>query len=180
MAEVNGNEGLWAFTLAAYTKEGVQAGVIHLQDRFGADVNILFFCCYLAASGRGRLAAEDFVRAAAALAPWKGQVTEALRAIRDLIKNDAALWSLPGAPDARGKVLGAEIESERVAQGILESLVRERPSGAAELTDAVANLKAYLGHLACVPDETGRAALIALLAATFGGERSAIEAAWEA
>ena len=98
------SDGFWPFTLAAYPKDGVQPGVIHLQDRHGADVNILFFCCFVGASGRGRLTGDDFARADAALGPWKRQVTEALRAIRDLIKSDAALWIAISAPISPGGI----------------------------------------------------------------------------
>lgn len=161
----------WDFTLESYRREGVQQAVIALQDRRGADVNVLFFCCYVAAEGRGRLRPEDFAAAEAEIEPWRRQVTLPLRALRDRIKGTEALWSLPGAAEARGKVLGAEIESERVAQGLLERLIpagdADRRAEQARLRDAVENLWGYLAFLTVEPDARDHEALGRLLWGTF-------------
>jgi len=166
----------WEFTLESYPRDGVQASVIALQDRFGADVNVLFWCCYIGSVGGGRLTADDFSHADVALGPWRRDVTVRLREIRDHIKNTETLWGIPGAPDVRGKVLGAEIESERIAQGILEGL---RPAGPETLTateslsDAGANLSAYFGYLSVDLDDEVRGLAHALLAGTFPGHADA-------
>ncbi len=161
----------WDFTLESYPREGVQQAVIALQDKRGADVNLLFFCCYVAASGRGKLSRDDLAAADAALDPWRRQVTLPLRALRDAIKNTESLWSIPGTPEVRGKVLGAEIDSERIAQGILEGLAPAAPEGerspAERRADALANLDAYLEVLSIAPDDDDRQALHWLLKGTF-------------
>ncbi len=165
------SEELWAFTLACYPRAGVQPAVIGLQDRWGADVNLLFLCCWVGASGRGRLAADDHHRAERSVADWKTEVTLPLRAIRDRIKQAPALGALPGASDARGKVLAAEIESERVAQIALEDTVaREADPSVPEgerLDDAAANLTAYLDSRSVRVDEAVREQLLVLLGASF-------------
>ena len=162
----------WDFTLQSYPRDRVQQSVIALQDRFGADVNILFLCCYAAASGRGRLSAESVAAADAALDPWREGVTLRLREIRDHIKNTDKLWSLPGAADVRGKVLGAEIESERIAQGILERLLSQnaeaRPTNE-RLSDAGINLKLYLAYLGVELNDEVCALARALLEGTLPG-----------
>ena len=38
----------WEFSLAFYAPEPVGAACLSLQDRRGADVNILLLCCWLA------------------------------------------------------------------------------------------------------------------------------------
>ena len=167
----------WAFTLASYPREGVQQSVIGLQDRRGADVNLLFFCCYIAARGSGRLRGEDLAAAEAAIEPWRRQVTLPLRALRDHIKGTEALWEIAGASEVRGKVLGAEIESERIAQGIIEAAAPrspdDGPTAAERRGDARANLEAYLAFLSVQPDEEDLHALEVLLAGTFPQEGSA-------
>lgn len=162
----------WEFTLRSYPCAGVQPSVIALQDRFGADVNVLFWCCYVAAIGARRLTAEDFARADEVLDPWRKDVTVRLREIRDHIKNTASLWSIPGAAQTRGKVLGAEIESERIAQSILERLVSQGPETravAGGLSDAGANLRVYLDYIGVDLDDEVRGLVRSLLAGTFAG-----------
>ena len=169
MAETE-TSAFWSFTLESYGREGVQQAVIGLQDRRGADVNLLFFCCYMAASGRGRLQKAALSAAEVAIEPWRRQVTEPLRALRNHIKGTESLWSLAGAPEVRGKVLGAEIESERIAQGILESLAPAPTDGAKSLEarreDARASLEAYLQVLEVAPSDEDHQALATLLRGT--------------
>jgi len=160
----------WAFTLATYPREGVKEAVLRLQDRRGADVNLLLFCCWVAADGRGRLAAEALARADAAADAWRRAVTLRLRAVRDDIRGEADLWALEGAAAVREKVLAAEIESERVTQGLLERQAPEprADAGAPErAADAAASLEAYVERLGFVPDAEDRRALETLLAAAF-------------
>ena len=60
--------GFWDFTLEVYARGRVQEAVIALQDRRGADVNLLFYCCYVAARGGGRLRREDLAQCDAIIA----------------------------------------------------------------------------------------------------------------
>ncbi len=110
----------WDFTLAAYPAEGVQQSVIYLQDGCNADVNILFYCCWQGSLGR-QLSVDDLKQADKTINAWREHVTKPLRVIRDKIKDTEELSKPEGAMDVRGKVLGAEIDSERIAQGILEA-----------------------------------------------------------
>lgn len=41
----------WNFSLDHYKQEGVQAACLHLQDSFGADVNLVLYCLWLARQG---------------------------------------------------------------------------------------------------------------------------------
>ena len=45
----------WDFSLEAYARPGVAPACLDLQERHGADVNLLLFACWLSASGRGAL-----------------------------------------------------------------------------------------------------------------------------
>ena len=161
----------WNFTLTSYPSEGVQPSVIALQDNRGADVNVLFFCCYCASQDRSALTADDFARADTALDAWREQVTKRLRAIRDHIKNTDSLWGLAGAPEVRGKVLGAEIESERIAQLILETLPvaqgTDELSPAEQLTRAASNLRTYFAYLGVDADAEDLAHAKTLVNGTF-------------
>ena len=41
----------WRTSLELYAREGVSRALIALQDRRGADVNLLLYCCWTARSG---------------------------------------------------------------------------------------------------------------------------------
>lgn len=164
-------DGFWRFTLELYSHDGVKPAALRLQDKCGADVNLLFFCCFVAASDRGHLTREQLAQADRALLAWREQVTLPLRDIRDAIKNSSALRSLAGALDTRTKVLAAEVESERVAQVTLESLApAPMPAGRTcekRLTDAAASLRVYFEYLDVVLDDDDRQAVRTLLKGTF-------------
>lgn len=160
----------WDFTLAAYRKEGVSASAISLQNGHGADVNLLFYCCWCAATGRGALDEHALRRADLAVESWRKHVTRPLRAVRDAIKKDTALAALPEAMEMRKKVLAAEIDSERVAQMAMQAgapPAGTRPGEA--LADAARSLTTYASMLGESVDGPVRAALAELLVATQTG-----------
>ena len=45
----------WDFSLRVYGSEGVPEACLVLQERHGIDVNVLLYCFWLGASGRGTL-----------------------------------------------------------------------------------------------------------------------------
>lgn len=185
-ADPPSTESLWTFTLALYPCEGVSPAVIALQDRHGVHVNLLFLACWLGASGRGRLDGDGVGRARAISDAWQGEVVEVLREVRRRLKD----WRLdaPGRPsppenereDYRKKVVGLEIEGERLEQGMLEAAfagpVTELAGAEGRAKDAAHNLQAYLGQLGVALDGEDRGHLAILLGAAFPEiEPSAIE-----
>lgn len=163
----------WQFTLDTYAGVGVQAGAIRLQNGRGADVNLLFYCSWMAVSGRGRVNWESIAAADVAIDEWRREVTLPLRVLRDRLKNEPALFAFPGCAEARAKVLAAEIESEQVAQNILEAQAPimadlGRPEEQ-RVGDAAANLRIYLDFVGANLDEEDRTAIKMLLQASFPG-----------
>jgi uncharacterized protein (TIGR02444 family) len=139
----------WRFSLALYASPEVAPACIELQDRHGKDVNVALYCCWLGASGRGRLDAASLAAADAAVAPWRKAVVECLRAARRAIKEAA----VPGSENLYTKAKAVELEAERVLQSIL---VARAPAAAARaleerLTDALANLGLYVGAAPAAP-----------------------------
>ncbi|MEQ8346091.1 MAG: TIGR02444 family protein [Sneathiellaceae bacterium] len=121
--------GFWDFTLDFYGGEGVSETLVRLQDECGLDVNLLLLAVWRGLQGR-ELA--DGPGAEAAIATWRQQVTEPLRALRRRLKQ--ADWT--GLPDPlrqqaegpfRDRVKDAELDSEKLTQAVLEAL----PAGAA-------------------------------------------------
>lgn len=165
------NRGLWPFTLDLYARPGVQDAVIALQENQGADVNVLFYCTWCAATGRSSLDAASFDKVESRIARWRQEVTKPLRRLRVHIKTHPDLLALQEAAEARSKILEAEIESERIAQIAIESTA-EQPlaEGSGALAAAAErNLRAYLTYIDADIDAAAETHLETLLRSAFPG-----------
>ena len=134
-------DDFWSFSLGFYGRAGVSAACIDLQDRYGHDVNILLFACWVGLSGRGRLTPGDLARAEAAVGPWRRAVTEPVRAARRALKDARD----EGAGELYGAAKALELAAERVAQSRLAALAPARVIVTDRAADATANLTLYLG-----------------------------------
>lgn len=140
----------WRFSLAIYASPGVAPACLRLQDEHGKDVNVLLFCCWLGASGRGRLSTQALDDADKVVAPWRHGVVEHVRAARRAIK----ALAMPGSENLYSKAKAVELEAERLLQTRLAAiapptdsrLLRER-----RLADALANLALYADDDTTVP-----------------------------
>ena len=153
----------WRFSLAIYSRPAVPAACLVLQDEYGRDVNLALYCCWLGASGRGVLSAEALAATDAAVANWRHEVVEHLRAARRAIK--AAAW--PDSENIYAKAKAVELEAERLLQSRLAALApAAQPSrpAAVRLGDARFNLGLYIGH---APAQPLHAALEAMAQANF-------------
>jgi uncharacterized protein (TIGR02444 family) len=132
----------WRFSLALYERPGVAPACIELQDRFGRDVIIALYCCWVGTSGRGRLGASDLAAVEASVRPWRRQVVEPLRQTRRGLKGVA------GAEDIYTRMKTIELEAERQAHRRLAPLA-SAPDAAASAEErrvaAQANLSLYVG-----------------------------------
>ncbi len=98
----------WAFSLAVYARPGVPPACLALQDRRGIDVNLLLFAAWAGMGCGVALTAERLAAADSAVAGWRREVVQPLRAIRRRAKGeDEALYR---------RMKAAELEAERVQQ----------------------------------------------------------------
>lgn len=162
----------WNFSLELYGAEGVAEACLDLQDRRGCDVNVLLFCCWLAASGRPTLTADRLRAILKASDAWQADVVKPLRAIRRKLKDGSWAGALPETVEAvRRRVADAELAAEHAEQLELASLHappadRDRPLEK-RMRAAVGNLGVYAVCLGVSPDEKDRRAVAALMRATF-------------
>lgn len=162
----------WNFSLEIYSGEGVAEACLDLQERRGCDVNILLFCCWLGASGRPTLTADRLRALLKVSDAWQAEVVRPLRGVRRLLKDQPWPGALPETVDAvRRRVADAELAAEHAEQIKLANLHmppadRDRPVET-RLRAAVGNLGVYAVCLGVVPDALDRAAVVALMAATF-------------
>src|SRR3954471_16018638 len=162
----------WNFSLELYAGEGVAEACLDLQERRGCDVNVLLFCCWLGASGRPTISAERLRAILRVSDVWQAEIVRPLRAVRRLLKDKPWLETLPETVDAvRRRVADAELAAEHAEQLKLPSL--HSPPGDGDrpikkrLRAALGNLGVYAVCLGVVPDAQDRAAVAALMVATF-------------
>jgi uncharacterized protein (TIGR02444 family) len=76
----------WDFSLRFYPLPGVASACLRCQDEAGADVNLILFALWHAASGM-RLQETDIATADAAIEPWREHVVRPLRTLRRALKS---------------------------------------------------------------------------------------------
>jgi uncharacterized protein (TIGR02444 family) len=140
----------WRFSLAIYARPGVAPACLVLQDQHGRDVNVMLFCCWLGASGRGRLDRAALDAADRAVSGWRREVVEPFRTARRAIKAAA----VPESDGIYAKAKAVELDAERLLQRQLaerapaENVVLPTEQ---RLSDALANLALYIGDAPAAP-----------------------------
>jgi len=163
-------QDLWEFSLEVYAKEGVAPACLALQDRRGANVNVLLASCWFASLGAAGLRAADFGRMNSAIEGWHAGVIEPLRRIRQRLKDGVPPAPAEPARALRARVLEVELEAERIEQGIL---VAHLPAPGPAVPDpgrprvAAANLACYVRVRGVAVEDADRERLVTLLCASF-------------
>jgi uncharacterized protein (TIGR02444 family) len=159
---------LWEYAVATYQRADVAAACLAMQERSGADVNLLLTASWLAQRGC-RWRDEDVEALARHCAGWRERCVLPLREVRRYLGAD------DGAAGLYRQAKRLELAAERRQLQMIEAWLAERPP----LADGDAgeevlrhNLACYLGSLARVAD-TDRLALLAALS----GSASAIDPA---
>ena len=142
-------EAFWDFSLRTYGCSGVPQACLALQDEYGADVNLVLYCCWAGARA-GALDAAGFDAAGAFSREWAAQVVHPLRAVRRWMKNDGCdngPVDTPACLALREQVKAVELAAEQLQQLTLASLPLPAapaagPSGAG-LAAVAANLRRY-------------------------------------
>jgi len=103
----------WDFSLRVYGRADVATACLALQDRHGADVNLLLFCLWAGSRGHAVTVAE-LTRLMAATRPWQQDVVAPLRAVRRHLKAVET-----AARHLRDTVKSAELAAEEAEQQML-------------------------------------------------------------
>ena len=157
------DSAFWRFSLRFYALPEIAPACLALQDEANVDVNLLLLLLFLADQGRA-VARDDVARLDAAIAPWRGDVVEPLRALRRRLKT--GIGEFPPNEPFRNMVKKIELEAERLEQGRLEKAASNLGKPAERLIAARANLAAYEAHLGGLPDAPKEAILAAFSAQT--------------
>jgi len=112
----------WRFSLRSWRAAGVQQACLGLQERCGADVNLLLYCAWAGQEGR-RLDRRSLGVAMRRVGAWQSEVIAPLRlARRGLKQQRAASAAALLAPDFRKRLAALELELERAEQALLADL----------------------------------------------------------
>ena len=171
----------WDFSLRVYGSDGVPAACLVLQERHEIDVNVLLYCCWLGASGRGALDGGEIARVCETVAEWHRDVVRGVRAVRQRLKGGLGAAPLALSEPLRRRIAKIEVDLEHVEQLMLAgSLVREADAGRGEadrLADALDNCGAFFAAAGIAPDAADAAETAAILGPAFAGLPAASVAA---
>tara|TARA_R110002110_G_scaffold7770_5_gene39278 strand:- start:1318 stop:1893 length:576 start_codon:yes stop_codon:yes gene_type:complete len=163
----------WDFSLSVYMSEGVGAACLDLQEAHELDVNVLLFCIWLGASGRGSLSPAEMKTVTGAVREWHHEVVRELRAVRVRMKG-----GMPPAPaglseSLRQRIQKTEIDCEHTEQLMLAAAIDREPddsrAGDLRLADAVANIAIYFAGFGAAATDADRSNVAHMLAVAFSG-----------
>lgn len=159
-------EDFWAYSLALYCRQTVASACLALQERRGADVNLLLAICWLATKGYV-VKAEALGAAEVAVAPWNTTILQPLRQVRRRLPTDFPETAQADRQSIKHGILSVELECERVAQrkivAALEPLMADL-DGAPARDLAAASFSLYLAQLATPDVALDQANIAAILA----------------
>jgi len=146
-----------------------------MQNDYGADVNMLLYCCWVGAAV-GTFDDALFNRASEYSARWAENVVIPLREARTWMKHTGCTAEATPIEDCmqlREEVKSVEFAAEKMQQEVLESFVpveKLRAAAADQFTsDVAANLKLYLESIGIQRSADVRRRIVEIVRAAFPG-----------
>ncbi len=161
----------WDFSIRVYGDADVAEACLLLQERHDVNVNVLLFCCWVAAGGRGVFEDGELDRALETVADWRQDVVLALRRARRYLKGSIGTAPRHLADQIRRVVKETEIHAEHIEQLMLADTMTRPATGSfgddGQADDARANVAVYLDRLNVKLKEDEQAALDTILTQAF-------------
>ena len=143
----------WRYSLSVYSKEGVPAELIALQDMFDIDVNIALFCLWLGRSAGLQLSQEQLDSICARSASWNTETVVPMRGVRRYLKTGTAAKAVAQrAAELRTQVKRLELLAEQIEQAILYDWYSDQRIRGTEGARAFAEQNLTLFMLKFAPD----------------------------
>lgn len=162
---------LWDFATKIYSSPEVEEACLSLQDRRGLDVNLIIFCIWVAASGRGTLTEEEMTTGIDAGIVWQSQVVGPLRHVRRFLKGPIAPADGRLGAELARVVSESELYSEHMEIQILSDILVRPATGSFDMQErgqeAASNLQAYLDRMIEDINNEDRSALLVIWQESF-------------
>lgn len=148
----------WLFSLRTYGKSGVEQACLRLQDRLGADVNLVLLCCWAATCARGALGTRTLRASIASTKRWQVEVVGPLRAARHSLKRGFDGMPSERTAELRQSIGRVELECEHAEQLLLARQLETLPQiqDADPARSAKTGIERYLACLGAHPDKAAR------------------------
>jgi len=171
---------LWKFSTWAYAQPGVEKACLALQDRLGADVNILMFCIWLGYRGGRSGKITQYLSGALKISrDWQKNIIEPLRTSRinfkDTIENSDMIGSRrQTAVTLRESIKKIELQVEELQTVALHALIVEIEEEAMKVKSeeqrkaAQKNLNAYFVTIGVKLDALCTTHVMRILTEVFG------------
>ncbi|MZR31981.1 TIGR02444 family protein [Sneathiella litorea] len=164
---------LWDYAVKLYNNRDVAAACIRLQDRRGVDVNMLLFCLWAAASGRGHLSPEELEAGIEAGARWQAEVVVPLRHVRRHLKGPTAPAENRLSAELGRGVSESELFAEHIEIQFLNEILKRPATGSFGMEErglaAADNLAAYLPQVTEVINKDDLSDLLQIWQQAFPG-----------
>ena len=151
--------------------DGVGAACLELQDAHELDVNVLLFCLWCGASGRGALTADEMKIATDAVHAWHHDIVRSLRAVRTLMKSGMEPAPAHLAESLRQRLQKTEIDCEHTEQLMLAAAIETTVDVTREddlrLVDAVSNVSQYFQLFGAKASAQDRQNVVVMLRVAF-------------
>ncbi len=159
----------WKFSLRTYAKPGVEHACLRLQNRQGADVNLVLLCCWAASCGRCALDAETIKGAMQATRKWQAEIIGPLRAARLALKQGFDGVPADQRAQLRKSIGRAELECEHAEQLLLARQIEALPTagGSDPAQAAKTSIERYLESLGARLDSAARKDIATIIEAAF-------------
>ena len=162
----------WDFSLGVYGQAGVPEACLVLQSAHHLDVNIMLYCLWFGASGRGWFDAVDMTQITGSVAQWHQEIVRPLRAVRQRLKDGMKPAPEDLTEPLRAGVQKLEIDFEHLEQLMLAGAIERAPDDAANgesrIRAALANMGRYFDFLDIRQSGEDRRSLAIILKAAFG------------
>ena len=152
-------ETLWEFSNRIYAIDTVSNACLSLQDKCGADVNMVLYCCWLA-EYQGKFTDDQLSASLAFSYTWTNNVVHPLRRVRRWLKKGgdrASDGKVDTGETLRLKLKSIELESEKHQLSKLASLAAltfSEQDKASQMKSASSNLRRYCqqGNIELTPE----------------------------
>ena len=138
----------WDFSLDVHPKKGVHEACLVLQKLYALDINLLFFCCWVGATGGGCLSKEQMAFAIQTVEGWQEEIVRPIWKARWKLKPFYRDFSPEKTEPLRRALIAAEIDAEHIEQlHLADTIVFSIKPGFSEdqkSTHAISNICLYL------------------------------------